>query len=569
MTGTYILTSNVWLLLAEATFLAALGVYSWRRRGVPGAGPLAIAFLFSTLWIVGAAGKSAVVDLHAKSAWHTFQSLWYIPFSAAMACFALEYVQPGRWLTRRNLILLATPPLLVMALFLTNDLHHLGWRRHIVDGFLRPEYGVGGWIIVGYAVCLALVQLAALSWLFVRSPQHRWPVALMLSVLILTRGVLFWDAVLLNPAVSLDTTVLTYLLPAVTYAIALFGFRIFDPLPAARQAMIEQMQAGVVVFDPHWQVVSLNPAAERMLGVRRGTADGKTWQELAPSGETLPARPDADAQRTGAASEVPEFSLGSGSTVRRYASTLSPLRDFRGLLMGHLLMLRDVTEQRRAQVQIVEQQRALATLHERERLARELHDSIGQVLGYASFQAEAANQLIDDGQALVASAQLTRLTNVLQDAHADVREQILNLSTTPSPQQPFFAAVQHYLDGFRSNYDIETGLTLDEGLSEAPFAPETQIQLFRILQEALSNARKHSQARRVQVTFEDGDGRVRMSIADDGCGFDVERAAVAGGSHMGLRFMRERVEELGGSMRVESAPGAGTCVIVEVPRKES
>jgi PAS domain S-box-containing protein len=376
------------------------------------------------------------------------------------------------------------------------------------------------------------------------------------------------------PALSpLDLSVFVVVMPWTTYAIAMFGFHILDPLPAARQTVIEQMHAGVVAFDARWQVVSLNPAAEGILGVRAGVAHGKTWQQLAASQPLLPALPDASTQRAGAATEDSEMTFGSGSNARQYASALSPLRDPRGLLMGYMLMLRDVTEQRRAQAQIVEHERKLATLHERERLARELHDSIGQVLGYASFQVEADGQLIDDGQTPVARAQLARLGGVLIDAHADVRQQILDLRVAPSVQQPFFAAVQHYLDGFTSNYDIQTNLTVGGGPAEDGFSPEAQTQLYRILQEALANARKHSGARRVQVTFETVDGTARMSIKDDGRGFDPDgfdlgRAAVAGDDHFGLGLMRERAEELDGSLRVESAPGQGTSVVVEVPRVE-
>ena len=74
-------------------------------------------------------------------------------------------------------------------------------------------------------------------------------------------------------------------------AAALFGFRILDPLPAARQTVIEQMHAGMVVFDAKWQVVSLNPAAERITGIRAAAARGKTWQQLRAQGALLPTLP--------------------------------------------------------------------------------------------------------------------------------------------------------------------------------------------------------------------------------------------------------------------------------------
>jgi signal transduction histidine kinase len=226
-----------------------------------------------------------------------------------------------------------------------------------------------------------------------------------------------------------------------------------------------------------------------------------------------------------------------------------------------------VTEQRRTQAQLVEQQRTLAALHEREQLARELHDSIGQVLGYASLQVAAAAHLIDDGQPAKAEVQLTRLAAVLQDAHADVREQILNLRTAPSPQQPLFATIDHYLDGFTNNYAIGTKLAIGEGLCDEMLAPKTQSQVCRILQEALSNTRKHSNARSVEVTFTARNGTLRMCIADDGCGF-APGATTGDGGHLGLHFMRERAAELGGSLQIESAPGAGARVAVEIPRQE-
>ena len=91
------------------------------------------------------------------------------------------------------------------------------------------------------------------------------------------------------------------------------------------------------------------------------------------------------------------------------------------------------------------------------------------------------------------------------------------------------------------------------------------MQLFRILQEAFSNARKHAETDCVRVLFELEGGLLCMRIQDNGKGFDPDRAAEAGSSHFGLRFMRERAEQLGGSLRVDSAPGEGTCVEVVVP----
>jgi signal transduction histidine kinase len=170
---------------------------------------------------------------------------------------------------------------------------------------------------------------------------------------------------------------LALLLPVLTYTIALFGFRLFDPLAAARQTVLAQIRAGVIVFDTYWRGVSLNLAAETMLGMRSGAARGKTWHALMPPERFSAAVPDAASHPAAEATALPEMSLGGGADARVCVPALTTLKDSRGSLIGHLLMLRDATAERRAQAQILEQQRALAVLEERERLARELHDGLG------------------------------------------------------------------------------------------------------------------------------------------------------------------------------------------------
>jgi len=227
-----------------------------------------------------------------------------------------------------------------------------------------------------------------------------------------------------------------------------------------------------------------------------------------------------------------------------------------------------VTEQKQAQAKLIEHKQALATLQERERLARDLHDTLGQVLGYASMQVDAAAKLAREGQGELAARQLDRLGVLIREAHAEMREYIMNLRTTPALHRPFFTAVQQYLEGFTSNYDIPTDLTVGPSLNSTTFSPDTQMQIFRIVQEALTNARKHSKAHHVQVKFEAGEGRVCVVIRDDGHGFSPNNLEKVYGQHFGLQFMKERAGQLGGMLQVQSTPGKGTQVILEVPTKE-
>lgn len=565
MNGAYNNTPDIWPLLAITLLVAALGVYSWRQRAVPGAVYFAVACVFWTLSLLALTAKNVTTEPTLQLTFHLFQAMLQLPIVTAIACFTLDYVQPGRWLSRHTRFWLAMLPLLVALLMLTNDAHRLIWRDLNVDTIVRSTPALGGWIAIGYAIVLALVQTAALLWLFVRSPQHRWPAALMLSALVTARSI--FVLTILYPALTapLDSAFALTLFPVVAYAVALFGFRIFDPLPTARQVVLEQVDAGVVVFDAQQRVVRLNRAAEQMLGVH-SAARGISWQELTANLDARSVFSDGAPFRCDQTAHAPEIVLGSGIAARQYAPMCLPLHDFRGLNIGFLLMFDDVTAARQAQAQIVEQQRMLAALHEREVLARDLHDSIGQVLGYASFQVEATRALLDTGQTTVAAAQLGRLADVLREAHADVREQILRLRSSAPPQQPFTAALRQYLDGFSNNYAIGTKLTIAPEFGVEQLAPETQMQLFRIVQEVLANARKHSGARSVAVSVAADDGKLRLCIADDGCGFDPD--AVGNSNHLGLRTMAERAAELGGSLCIESAPGTGTRVSIEVPWKE-
>ena len=557
MNGHYAYTPSIWPSAFTILLLIVLAIYAWRHRGVPGAVPFMIGCLFTILMATGLIMTFIAIDPETKIFWFRFDSTWWLPSATAITCFILEYAWPGRWLTRRNLILLSIVPLLGIFYYYT--------AGYIIQP--APVFTVGESVKVGltsvskilivYFLVLTLINLIIFTWLFIYSPRHRWPVVLMATSQIVLR------IVLLGESYSIATQVFNipvFALPFLTYAIALFGFRIFDPIPLARHTVIEQLHAGMLVLDLEGRVVSLNPSAERILGVSVGRAKGQQIQEL------LPVNPYEHLANLDG-SEI-ELNLGSEPDLRHYTLAISQLKDFRDLKIGCLLLLQDVTRQKHDQAQIMEQQRVLATFKEREQLAREMHDSIGQVLGYAGFQLEAASKLVLDGKSDAAVSQLDRLADVFRDSHADVREYILNLRSGLSLHRPFFEALEGYLQGFTSNYDIRTQLDVDKDFDASAIPPEAQMQFFRIVQEALSNARKHGQAHVVQVSLAVDDCTVRMNIQDDGIGFDPTVNPMPGKSHFGLQFMHERAEALGGCLRIESSPGAGTRLVLEVPRKE-
>ncbi len=435
MNGQYAYTSEVWPSILAVMMFLALAFYSWRRRNVPGAQVFAISCLFAAAWAAGWVMETVAVGVTAKIFWVKFQALWQTPLITLVTCFCLEYAWPGRWLTRRNLILFFIPCLLVTILILTDQFHHLVWNPLVLNEYARTQMAPGSLLLAAYfLVGLEVLNLIILGWLFYHSPQHRWPVVIMMFGQIMGRTLYLLDETRIfpyTPSLSVPPVVFEYLM----YAIALFGFRIFDPIPLARRTALEQAHAGMLVLDQEGRVASINPAAERLLDIRAKQVKGKPVWELLPA---LPTR-----AFKGSGETETELSIGAGEALRYYGIVVSMLKDFRGLEVGHLVMMYDMTGQKRAQEQILEQQRALAMLHEREQIARELHDNLGQVFAFVNMQGQAVRRLLDQGDISSADEQVYRMIEVAREADADIRESILGLRATLAEHRLFRVLTQY------------------------------------------------------------------------------------------------------------------------------
>ena len=555
MLGAYQYTPAIWPSIFTVMLMTVLAVYAWRRRNLPGALWFVIYCLLGVAFLTAKVVEFLAVDFETKIFWFNIGHPWWLPGTTALTCFVLEYTWPGRWVTRRTVALLSIAPLLILVLLFTNDFHHLLFRSYEFTGDVVPLHGPAGWGFVVYNLGLRVVSIIALAWLFVRSPGHRLP-----ALLIMLAETIVGVVLVLDPYIeeSQFFYVPEKAVPVVACAIALFGYRLFDPIPLARQTVIEQLQAGMLVLDLEGRVISLNPAAERILNAPAKQVKGKLVKEL------LPAYPEIPLADSGE-SEI-ELGIGAGTSLRYYMFRVWPLNDFRGLTVGLLLLLTDVTEQKRAQAQILEQQRSLATLHERGQLARELHDNVGQVFAFVNVQGQTIHRLLSRGDLSTADEYVRRLLEVAREADVDIRESIMSLRATLS-EHGLFPTLTQYLARYEKNYGIQTLLEGSEPFTAGAFEPLVEVQLVRILQEALTNVRKHANARCVRMAFLLEDGWARVTVRDDGQGFDPDASFAGMEEHVGLRVMRERAEEVGGSLSLQSASGQGTELVVRVPVK--
>ncbi len=206
-------------------------------------------------------------------------------------------------------------------------------------------------------------------------------------------------------------------------------------------------------------------------------------------------------------------------------------------------------------------ERESAVAQERLFIARELHDSIAQSLAFAKLQVDMLRTARRRQDETAAGQAIDEIDTGLRECYADVRELLVHFRTRTESEQ-----IEPALRTTLRKFEHQTGIrpTLRMAGHGVALPPDTQLQVLHIVQEALSNVRKHARASAVTVTVEQAP-EWRFEIADDGIGFDPGAVPGADETHVGLRIMRERAERIGAVLDVASAPGAGTSVALVLP----
>lgn len=545
------LLSQPWPYLVNAAFAVVMSWYAWRRPHRPDT------YYFQWITIVWVGYQLTAILLVLSPPGQIRYGLWVLLsvitlFLVSMELLvALEYTGNEKWLTRRSLFLLFLPAiLLAMMAYLRPEILAVVDSQSGYPGLVVPS--LWKWGFYSFVLIMYLIRVALLLTYLIRTSAFQAPILL----LILSQIVPLAAYTIIDPQ---QLTVSPILVPAffgifymLTYFVVLYVFHFLQVIPVARDQILLNIPYSLIVLDAENRIVDFNATAQQLPGLPGRLSlkqsgpqalDG-WWDRFSPLMKMQPFAQDA------------VVTTDTGKRIYHIVSI--PLLQASGWRMGRVFLIEDVTQQRH-------EQGMLATLQERELLARELHDSVGQVLGFASLKLGTVRKLMADGNLASADDQLAHLENIMAESHADVREYILNLRTAPSEEKPFFSALRQYLDGFRKNYDIRVELSVTRGVDEDIIDPGAQIQLFHILQEALSNARRHAGTDCVRISFERQDSLLCMRVRDQGKGFDPILAAGMGGNHFGLQFMRERAEQMNGTLRVQSTPGEGTCIEVKVP----
>ncbi|HUF89317.1 MAG TPA: PAS domain S-box protein [Gemmatimonadota bacterium] len=330
---------------------------------------------------------------------------------------------------------------------------------------------------------------------------------------------------------------------------------------AEYRAVFDSAPDGILLVDEKGTIRDVNPRALALFGYEADELVGRKIEVLVP----LRARDAHVAEREAYMADPRARPMGVGLDLhgrRKDGSefpveiSLSPMRE--GEARRVICMVRDETERHRLRAFGVGALRAAE--EERQRIARELHDDTAQRLAALMMMLKVAGRIEE-------REERERRIDQVREAMAEAAEGVRRIAQALRPpaldEAGLVVALDSLVRSLRRAHAVD--IELSAAWTGESLDPDAELALYRIVQEALSNALRHSGASRVAVSLDVDERTVRVGITDDGRGFPVDQSYGEDGHGLGLVGMRERARNAGGMLEIESAPGEGTRVRVELP----
>jgi signal transduction histidine kinase len=557
----YPITHDLWLYLLAITVLGAMALYTLQYRKIKGALAVSLTQLCKACWLVSLVSIGFGTDLKTKLVWLSFERMMAVLLPFIWFIAILQLSRLDRKFPKVIIYIIGIFDAFLGFFILTTGWLGLYWNKAWLDGSalivargsISELVLLGGYLLSGGNIVLIVYWIIkSVGW---HRKQALWYLVTSLFTLAGHVATFIPGLEFLAPQAS------GYLITGIVVTWLYYQGNVSSILPRAQNTVIQNMFDGLLVIDKENNIVEMNPAAERIfydLPVKIGAKFGPviaSWPDLARLDEKLPA-------------QTMEVVRANSGGCRYYQLNTTMLYAAKGDLLGKVMVLKDITRQKQEQLQKLEEQKALSILAERNRLGRELHDDQGQIWSYLKLKLETIQTLLGKTQIAAAGEQVEQLIGITRDLNTDVRESIASLKNFPS-QHDFVTILQEYLDLYQKNYHMDCRLFLPEESFRGFLSPTAEVQLFRIIQEALTNIRKHAKASRAEVSIHKTTAMAIITITDDGCGFNV-LAVHEGEKSYGIQVMKERALEAGGFFRIESQIGQGTKIIIQfAPGKET
>ena len=331
------------------------------------------------------------------------------------------------------------------------------------------------------------------------------------------------------------------------------------------RGLLEAAPDAIGVVDPSGTIVLINSETEKLFGYRRGEVLGHEMEMLVPERFRMEHRKHrmkffAQPSVRPMGAKLALFGLRKNGTEFPVEVSLSPMETEEGMLVTSAI--RDITERKRAEEALANVNHRLIAAQEQERarIARDLHDDVGQRLALLTVEFDQLQQEFPD-----LPAEIRGRIGLLQEQTSGIARDIQTLSHELHSSKLEYLGIAAAMRGFCREFGRQQNVAIDFKAQGLPGDLPRDISLshFRVLQEALHNSAKHSEARHVEVVLRGTPEQLHLTVSDAGRGFDLEAARQSRG--IGLVSMQERIKILHGTFSIDSRPGHGTTVRAAVP----
>lgn len=568
----------------------AVTVLAWQRRRVPGATPLVFMMLSISEWLLFYILEVGSTTLAGNLFW---ANVTYIGIVAAPVCwlfFALEYTNPSKKITWRTAVPFLIEPAIILLVMMTDNFHHL-FRQEVVlntsgpYAYLAIVRGPLFWIHVAYSYGL----MAYGTYLLIRAYIHTsslYRAQIGISVL---GAFIPWivNALYISPLaamITIDPTPIAFMATGLVVAWGMFGYRLMDISPVARNWVVEQMDDGMFVVDNLYRVVDVNAAAKAFLRKPANQIIGlpvetvfEDWSDL-----VITYR---DVERANT-----DLHFSRGGQTRHFNLSISPLYDNQQQLNGRLLMLRDTTEQRQVEATLRDAKDAAEAANRAKstflaNMSHELRTPLTAIIGYSELLQEQAasfnNEHIPERLERINTSadHLLHIINDLLDlSKVEAGQMKLNLHpfTIASVVESVQVVVQPTVEQNKNNLTIH----LAEDINTM-HADEAKVR--QILLNILHNAAKFTENGQIRLDVHHNPedlSQILFTIQDSGIGMtqeqvdqlfqpffqaDVSTTRRYGGTGLGVAISYYLCKLMQGDVTVESRLGNGSSFTICLP----